>query len=60
LAEIFTDHWQRGVRETETAEMLEGLHFKRFGDRYSEIKAFKNIIKGMTNKAEVVAYLLSD
>ena len=60
LNEIFTSHWQRGIREAETAEMLEGMYFKKFGDRYSEVKAFKDVIKDMKNKAEVVAYLLSD
>lgn len=60
LNEIFTSHWQRGIRATETADMLEDLYVQRFGERYKQIKAFKDVIKGMDNRSEVVAYLLSD
>lgn len=60
LNEIFTNHWQRGIRENETSEMLEDLYLDRFGEQYDKVKAFKNVIKEMHNKSAVVAYLLSD
>lgn len=60
LAEIFTDHWQRGVREEETSEVLEGLYERRFGEHYEQVKAFKSVLQTMSNRKEVVAYLLSD
>lgn len=60
LAEIFTDHWQRGVREEETADVLEDLYERRFGEHYEQVKAFKPVLKAMSNPQEVVAYLLSD
>ncbi len=60
LAEIFTDHWQRGVREEETSEVLEDLYERRFGENYEQVKAFKSVLQAMPNRQEVVAYLLSD
>lgn len=60
LNEIFTNHWQRGIRANETAEMLEDLYVQRFGEDYDKVKAFKGVIKGMRNRSEVIAYLLSD
>lgn len=60
LSEIFTNHWQRGIRASETAEMLEDMYARKFGENYSQIKAFKSVVDGMDNRSEVVAYLLSD
>jgi Zn-finger nucleic acid-binding protein len=60
LNQIFTNHWQRGVRDTETSEMLDELYARRFGGQYEQIKAFKNVIEQMENRSEIVAYLLSD
>lgn len=60
LADIFTDHWQRGVREEESSEVLEDLYERRFGGHYEQVKAFKSVLKSMSNRQEVVAYLLSD
>jgi len=60
LNEIFTNHWQRDIHATETSEMLDELHARKFGEQYEQIKAFKNVIKDMQNRQEVIAYLLSD
>ena len=60
LNEIFTDNWQRKIREAKTADTMEAMYEREFGDSYTEIKAFRELIHTMKNKPEVIAYLVSD
>ncbi|RBP51010.1 zf-TFIIB domain-containing protein [Arenicella xantha] len=60
LNEIFTDHWQSDVRSKESADILDGLYAKRFGEHYADIKAFRAKIDKMDERSEVIAYLLAD
>ncbi len=60
LNEIFTDSWQRKIREARTSETLRLLYEKKFGENYAEIKTFKTMLDGLENKSEVIAYLISD
>ncbi|MCI5141289.1 MAG: hypothetical protein D3909_06095 [Candidatus Electrothrix sp. ATG1] len=60
LNEIFTDSWQRGIREAKTSETLNLLYTKKFGKNYEKVKQFKALLDEMENKSEVIAYLISD
>ena len=60
LNAIFTDSWQKKIRQAKTQETLEGLYDKTFGEHYPAIKAFKAQLDTFDNKAEVIAYLLAD
>lgn len=60
LNSIFTEHWQREIRATESSEVISELNERRFGEHYPQIKAFKKLIAGMENRSEVIAYLLGD
>jgi len=60
LNNIFTDHWQHEIRAQESAEVLESLHRRKFGDNYDKVVAFRDVLDGMDNRSEVIAFLLSD
>ena len=60
LNEIFTDSWQRGIREAKASETLDMLYEKKFGANYDKVKEFKAVLDAMGNKSEVIAYLISD
>ncbi len=59
LNNVFTAHWQHEIRGQESAEILDALYQKKFGDNYQKIKDFRELIDG-ENKSEVIAFLLSD
>ena len=60
LNEIFTDTWQRKIREAKTADVMTAMYEKEFGDNYEAIKTFKALLENMNNKSDVIAYLVSD
>ncbi len=60
LNEIFTDVWQRKVREAKTTDMLEELYQKQFEENFEQIKAMRSIVQSSNHKAEIIAYLISD
>jgi Zn-finger nucleic acid-binding protein len=60
LNKVFTDHWQKELVSQESAEILEGLYERRFGEHYAAIKAFREILDQLPERHEVLAYLMSD
>lgn len=60
LNHIFTDAWQRKVREAGAAETFKAMYAREFGENYEAIQALREAIKDMPNKSEVVAYLICD
>lgn len=60
LNNIFTNHWQHEIRSQESADILESLNRKKFGERYAEIVAFKAMLDALENRSEAIAFLLSD
>lgn len=60
LNAVFTDTWQRRIRQAKTEDVLQAMYEREFGDRYQDIQAFRKRISDMPNKAEVIAYLVSD
>ena len=60
LNEIFTDVWQRKVRQAKSADVFDALYAEHFGENYEAVKAFRSLLQGMPNKSDVIAYLVSD
>ena len=60
LNAVFTDTWQRKIREAKTEDVLRALYAEKFGAAYPAIQNFRELISDMPNKAEVVAYLIAD
>ncbi|MBU2986148.1 zf-TFIIB domain-containing protein [Saccharophagus degradans] len=60
LNEIFTAPWQNKIRAAKTAEVLDGIYAKEFGENYAAIKAFRELIQPLDNRAEIIAFLVSD
>ena len=60
LSEIFTEHWQKEIVDTQSAKMMEELYQRKFGDQYEKIKTFKNMMDNMQDSSEVIAYLLAE
>jgi len=60
LNAVFTDAWQRKIRDGKTEETLKGMYEKDFGRLYPQIQSFRELIKDQKNKAEIIAYLVSD
>lgn len=57
---IFTDHWQEEIRSEESADILSALYQKRFGEKYDEIKAFRDLISDKEYRSAAIAYLLAE
>ena len=60
LNSIFTDPWQKKVRLAKTADMLTQIYSEEFGEAYEKIREFKNLLNGMDNQAQVIAYLVPE
>ena len=60
LNNIFTDHWQRGIHSAESADILQAMYQRLFGDQYEAVRAFRDNLNEMENRSEVIAYLLAD
>jgi Zn-finger nucleic acid-binding protein len=57
---VFTDHWQRDLISRESAEILQAMYERKFGDHYEAIKAFREKLDSMPERHEVIAYLMAD
>ena len=60
LNDIFTDHWQRKIQAERSSEILSQRYQQLFGDKYTMIKKFREDIRSLPEKAEIIAYLLAD
>ena len=60
LNEIFTDTWQRKIREARAADTMSALYEREFGEYYEQIKEFRSLLETMSNKSNVIAFLVSD
>ncbi len=60
LNQIFTEHWQREVVSDKAADVLDEMYKRDFGENYQSIKAFRELIHGLDNRAEIIAFLLSE
>ena len=61
LNSIFTEPWQRHIREESAKEVFEALYLEEFGEAdYSKIKAMRAWIDAHPEKHHLLAYLLAD
>ena len=60
ISAIFTDHWQRKVRDEETADIFSSLYQRKFGGYYSQLQAFRKTLDTMDNRSEALAYLMAE
>lgn len=60
LNNIFTNHWQHEIRSQESADVLEALYQRKFGEHYAQIIEFKEVLDNLENRSEAIAFLLSD
>lgn len=61
LNRIFTDQWQKQLRDNDTKATFEQLYIKKFGEAdYDKIKELRGWLNSKENKAELRAYLLAD
>ena len=60
LEAIFTDHWQRDVRNDESAEIMTEIYKRKFGARYDEIKSFRDMLTESDFRSEAIAYLMAE
>jgi len=60
LNNIFTDHWQHEIRSQASADVLDSLYQKKFGEHYQALIAFRELLENLDNRSEAIAFLLSD
>lgn len=60
LNRIFTSHWQHEIHSQESSEVMEELYKRRFGEHYSSLKAFRDVLDSMDDRNEAVAYLMAE
>ncbi len=60
LNNIFTDHWQHEIHSQESADVLDSLYRKKFGEHYDQLIAFRGLLETLENRSEAIAFLLSD
>jgi Zn-finger nucleic acid-binding protein len=61
LNRIFTEQWQRQLRENDTRATLEQLYISKFGEAdYAKLKELREWLDGKQNKAEMRAFLLAE
>jgi len=60
LNNIFTNHWQHEIRSQASADILEALYQRKFGDDYAFIKKFREKFQSMDAKSEALAFLMAD
>jgi len=60
LNEVFTDSWQRKIREAKSKETMQAFYENEFGEKYPSISKFREMLEQMPNKSAVIAYLISD
>ena len=57
---IRDSHWQRKVRDEETADIFSSLYQRKFGGYYSQLQAFRKTLESMDNRSEALAYLMAE
>ena len=61
LNAIFTEPWQRKIRQGKSKDTLEAMYIKEFGaNDYQKLKEIREWIYRKANKAEFLAYLLAE
>ena len=57
---IFTDHWQEDIRSGESSDIMSMIYERKFGERYNDIKAFRELIKDKEYRSQAIAYLMAE
>ena len=57
---VFTKHWQQEIRAQESADIMEELYKRRFGEDYQVLKEFREVLSGIEKRSEAIAYLMAD
>jgi len=61
LNAIFTDPWQRRIRETRARETFAALYEQEFGaEDYARLREFREWVRGCEKSAAMLAYLLAE
>lgn len=61
LNHIFTEPYQKNIREELASKSFERVYQQQFGEEgYSKIKAFKEWLDTQDKRAEILAYLIAD
>ena len=60
LHAVFTDAWQKKIRNAKTEDTLRAMYEREFGENYGAVREFRNLVSRLPNKAEIIAYLVSD
>lgn len=60
LNNVFTSHWQHEIRAQESSEVMEELYKRRFGEHYTALKAFREVLDSMEDRNEALAYLMAE
>ena len=60
LNNVFTKHWQQEIRAQESADIMEELYKRRFGEDYQVLKEFREVLSGIEKRSEAIAYLMAD
>ncbi|MGB0664605.1 MAG: zf-TFIIB domain-containing protein [Pontibacterium sp.] len=60
VGKIFTDAWQKQIRDNDTKAMYQALYESKFGDDYEKLKEIKSWLDSNGNKTELRRYLLAE
>lgn len=60
LNNVFTNHWQQEIRAQESADIMEELYKRRFGEHYQVLKEFREVLSGIEQRSAAIAYLMAD
>lgn len=61
LNRIFTDPWQRKIRNQTAAETLKSMYIEQFGDEvYQQVSQMRSWLAQQPNKNELIAYLIAN
>ena len=61
LNSIFTDPWQRQIREQSARETFTVLYRRQFGEEaYQQLKTFREWLDTQEKRSEMLAYLIAD
>lgn len=61
LNKIFTDQWQKQLRDNDTKSTLEQLYIKKFGEAdYKKVKELREWMNNKATRSELRAYLMAE
>lgn len=60
LNAVFTDNWQRQLRESSAKSTFEALYGEQFGEDYTRIKEIRAWIDAHPKRGDVLAYLMAE